>query len=149
MGWGLALFISGGTLGLGVSPIVSTWYVDRYGLENLIWLALPTVVAVILMSRSLPITNMSQKVVTFAELKASFKPNLNAMIILTIVVTIRTMAGIGFTMSLFVANLAFADQPELLGFAKAGILAGSLISGVCGFFLLRITLPRHHEGLPA
>jgi len=59
--------------------------------------------------------------------------------------SVSWLAGIGFTMSLFVANLAFADQPELLGFAKIGILVGSLIAGVTGFLLLRITSPRHQE----
>jgi NhaA family Na+:H+ antiporter len=47
------------------------------------------------------------------------------------------LAGIGFTMSLFIANLAFAGQPELLEFAKIGILAGSSLSGVTGYFVLR------------
>jgi len=47
------------------------------------------------------------------------------------------LAGIGFTMSLFIANLAFKEQRELLEFAKIGILAGSFISGVTGFFILR------------
>jgi NhaA family Na+:H+ antiporter len=46
------------------------------------------------------------------------------------------LAGIGFTMSLFIANLAFHD-PELLGLAKIGILAASLISGLIGWILLR------------
>jgi NhaA family Na+:H+ antiporter len=49
------------------------------------------------------------------------------------------LAGIGFTMSLFIANLAFrgADGATTLQFAKTGILAGSLVSGVVGFVLLR------------
>ncbi len=59
--------------------------------------------------------------------------------------SVSWLAGIGFTMSLFVANLAFADQPELLGFAKIGILVGSLIAGVSGFLILRINSPHHQE----
>jgi NhaA family Na+:H+ antiporter len=46
------------------------------------------------------------------------------------------LGGIGFTMSLFVANLAFTDPDHLL-MGKAGILCGSILSGVCGFILLR------------
>ncbi|MCL4209575.1 MAG: Na+/H+ antiporter NhaA [Phycisphaerales bacterium] len=46
------------------------------------------------------------------------------------------LAGIGFTMSLFIANLAFRDH-DTLDAAKMGILAGSLVSGVTGFLLLR------------
>lgn len=49
------------------------------------------------------------------------------------------LAGIGFTMSLFIANLAFTS-PELLDIAKVGILSGSLISGIVGFIILRSAL---------
>ncbi|MGH8093458.1 MAG: Na+/H+ antiporter NhaA [Chthoniobacterales bacterium] len=45
------------------------------------------------------------------------------------------LGGIGFTMSLFVANLAF-DATETLEIAKVGILAASLISGIGGAFVL-------------
>ncbi|HMO14239.1 MAG TPA: Na+/H+ antiporter NhaA [Pirellulaceae bacterium] len=45
------------------------------------------------------------------------------------------LAGIGFTMSLFIAGLAFNDE-ETLNVAKVGILLGSLVSGVVGFTLL-------------
>ena len=41
------------------------------------------------------------------------------------------LAGIGFTMSIFIAMLAFED-PVLLGAAKLGVLAGSLVSAVLG-----------------
>jgi NhaA family Na+:H+ antiporter len=46
------------------------------------------------------------------------------------------LGGIGFTMSLFVANLAFVNAPDLLDTAKVGILSASLISGVAGYILL-------------
>ncbi len=45
------------------------------------------------------------------------------------------LAGIGFTMSLFIANLAFGDAP-LLETAKVGILAASVASGVAGVIVL-------------
>src|SRR5690606_32444743 len=45
------------------------------------------------------------------------------------------LAGIGFTMSLFVASLAFTD-PIHIAEAKMGILAGSLLSGVIGYLFL-------------
>lgn len=50
---------------------------------------------------------------------------------------IGLLAGIGFTMSLFIAQLAF-DDAQLLDMAKLGILAGSLVAGACGFILLTI-----------
>ncbi len=46
------------------------------------------------------------------------------------------LAGIGFTISLFIAQLAF-DDPVLLEQAKIGVLAGSLVAAVAGSVLLR------------
>lgn len=46
------------------------------------------------------------------------------------------VAGIGFTMSLFIAGLAFTDA-ELLNISKLGILTASLIAGAVGWLLLR------------
>lgn len=45
------------------------------------------------------------------------------------------LGGVGFTMSIFVANLAFADE-ALVSTAKLGILVASLLAGVLGFVLL-------------
>ena len=48
------------------------------------------------------------------------------------------LTGIGFTMSLFIAGLAFKD-PALLDLSKIGVLTGSIISGVFGFLFLRLS----------
>jgi NhaA family Na+:H+ antiporter len=47
-------------------------------------------------------------------------------------------AGIGFTVALFVTSLSFTD-PALIDAAKVGILAGSLVAGLAGYTVLRIT----------
>ena len=47
------------------------------------------------------------------------------------------LGGIGFTMSIFVADLAFVNTPELIFQAKVGILAASLFAGLFGYFWLR------------
>jgi NhaA family Na+:H+ antiporter len=46
------------------------------------------------------------------------------------------LGGIGFTMSLFIATLAFAGT-TLLDSAKVGILGGSILSGVIGALVVR------------
>ncbi len=53
-------------------------------------------------------------------------------------IAISCLGGIGFTMSLFVENLAFANNPALETSAKLGIFCGSIISGFLGFALFRI-----------
>ena len=50
------------------------------------------------------------------------------------------LAGIGFTMSLFIGNLAFTDQTQIDA-VKLGVLSGSLVAALAGFFLLRAVLP--------
>ena len=49
------------------------------------------------------------------------------------------LGGVGFTMALFIAGLAFTGRPELLLAAKLGILGASLIAGVAGWVALRRT----------
>ena len=49
---------------------------------------------------------------------------------------VSLLAGIGFTMSIFVAELGFAGQAENLLMAKTGVLAASIFAGVAGFIWL-------------
>jgi NhaA family Na+:H+ antiporter len=55
------------------------------------------------------------------------------------VVGVSLLCGIGFTMSLFVANLAFPGSTTLLGETKVGILAASLLSGIMGAWVISRT----------
>ncbi|KWR85392.1 sodium:proton antiporter [Pseudomonas sp. PI1] len=54
---------------------------------------------------------------------------------------IGCLAGIGFTMSIFIANLAFA-QGELLSAAKLGVLLASVVAGVAGLLYGRVLVTR-------
>jgi NhaA family Na+:H+ antiporter len=49
------------------------------------------------------------------------------------------LGGIGFTMSIFVADLAFIGNPELIFQAKVGVLIASLFAGFFGYFWLKMT----------
>lgn len=62
---------------------------------------------------------------------------------------VSMVAGVGFTVALFIADLAFGGQPALLADAKLGILAGSLLSGVSGTLLLRAASPAPGDAAPA
>ncbi len=52
------------------------------------------------------------------------------------VIALAAVAGVGFTVAIFVSSLAFVDQ-ALIDQAKLGILTGSLIAGLLGYFLFR------------
>lgn len=60
--------------------------------------------------------------------------------------SVAMLGGIGFTVSLFIANLSFGsmgtDGAYLLDHAKLGIVTGSLLAGILGFVALKCTLPK-------
>lgn len=59
------------------------------------------------------------------------------------------LGGIGFTMSIFITNLAFPAQQELVNASKTAILAASLLAGGLGFAWLRLFGAAHAAHLPA
>ena len=63
--------------------------------------------------------------------------------------SIAILGGIGFTVSLFIANLSFSSMGEhgadLLNHAKLGIVVGSVLAGVLGFLCLHHFLPARKE----
>jgi NhaA family Na+:H+ antiporter len=59
---------------------------------------------------------------------------------------VSALCGIGFTMSLFVGSLAFEETGvNLLFDERLGIIVGSLASGVLGYFVLNLSLPKHAD----
>ncbi len=63
---------------------------------------------------------------------------------------VSVLCGIGFTMSLFIGELAFPAYPLLKEEAKIGILLGSVISAVLGYVILRLTTthPNDRTAIP-
>ncbi|PLY14652.1 MAG: Na+/H+ antiporter NhaA [Sedimenticola sp.] len=58
------------------------------------------------------------------------------------------LGGIGFTMSIFIAELAYANQPEMILQAKLGILSASLVAGIGGYlWLYRLGARMQSEGV--
>jgi len=59
------------------------------------------------------------------------------------VFAVSVLCGIGFTMSIFIASLAFGDADVVLStYSRLGILIGSTTAAVVGYGLLRMSLPR-------
>jgi NhaA family Na+:H+ antiporter len=63
--------------------------------------------------------------------------------------SVCVVCGIGFTVSMFIADLSYAglgaDGAALLEQAKLGVLVGSVIAAILGCILLNITLPKSSE----
>lgn len=55
---------------------------------------------------------------------------------------IAMLGGIGFTVSLFIANLSFENSPLLLAEAKLGVVSGTLLAGIAGAIILHFALRR-------
>jgi NhaA family Na+:H+ antiporter len=59
------------------------------------------------------------------------------------------LCGIGFTMSLFIASLAFTASPEQAEASVLGVLCASVVSAVTGYLWLRWALPARNEAAEA
>jgi NhaA family Na+:H+ antiporter len=62
------------------------------------------------------------------------------------IVGVGLLCGIGFTMSLFIASLAFAQHPELARASVLGVLSASVVAAIAGYLWLRIVLPKQPAG---
>lgn len=61
---------------------------------------------------------------------------------------VSCLAGIGFTMSLFIGGLSFGD-PELMNQVRVGVLSGSILSGIIGYIVLSFVAQSAEEPVPA
>jgi len=62
---------------------------------------------------------------------------------------VAVLGGIGFTMSIFIAELGFSNHPDFLVLAKTGILGASLLAGLIGLtWLWLVAEPQHAQATP-
>lgn len=55
---------------------------------------------------------------------------------------ISLVAGVGFTMSLFIGTLAFHSVPPFAAYVRMGVILGSFFSGLLGYWMLRLAYPK-------
>ena len=62
---------------------------------------------------------------------------------------VSALAGIGFTMSMFIGTLAFEEALDYAGAMRLGVLSGSAVAALVGVAVLHLALPRSHGGVSA
>ncbi len=58
---------------------------------------------------------------------------------------VAAVAGVGFTMSVFINNLAFTDDLLSVNSVKIGIIIASLVAGIAGYLILRLTAKKNNS----
>jgi len=127
----------------GIMPVFALFnagvaLVDGQGAGILVALTSPILLGVLVglvIGKPVGIVGLAWLAVRFGMAKLPEGVDWNA------VLGVGLLGGIGFTMSLFIANLAFAQAPDLLDQVKLGVLAASLTATLFGLALLAIVLP--------
>ncbi len=126
--FGLALFIFGGTLGLGLTPLWAPTYTNYFGLEALPYVSIPGLLFLLLLLRFIPLDNPN-----FADGQSNAQwrnlgDQAGPLCLITAIVILRSVTGLGF--GVFLALLA---QERGLSLVDGGIPLGIYnIAGVVG-----------------
>jgi len=130
--FGLALFIFGGTLGLGLTPLWVPYWVERFGLESLALAGLPGVVMVLLLLKLSPLDNPRVKAGALS-LRESFNGQGFPLMVITVVVILRSITGLGFGFYLTVLGkergLSLVAGSIPLGVYNMAGVVGGLVAG--------------------
>ena len=129
----VALFVFGGTIALGVTPLWITPFASAHGLQRLPWLALPGVVLVLVAWRGVP-TAARTAAPSVRGLLAALAPRAPLLLLITAIVTLRSVTSIAFSTFLGVLEhergvpVAEAGRLALSLYLTAGVVGG-LIAG--------------------
>jgi MFS transporter, FSR family, fosmidomycin resistance protein len=125
----VALFIFGGTLALGLTPLWITRFAGAYGLERLPWLTVPGVVLVLVAWRGVSAIAPREPSPSVRAIVAALAPRARVLLLVTAVVTLRSVTSIAFS-----TFLAVLEHERGVPAAEAGRLPLSvyLTSGVVG-----------------
>lgn len=129
--FGIALFIFGGTMGLGVTPLWMPYYAEQIGLDLLPLVTIPGILFLLAVWRWIPLDNPHLSDGAAAVSLSGLGPAAGGLAIITAVVVLRSVTGLGFGFF-----LAVLSKEQGMGAAAIGIpLAIYNISGVVGALL--------------
>ena len=127
--FGLALFVFGGTLGLGVTPLWVPFFAERIGLEWLPVVGIPGILFLFLVLRFVPLDNPHAATPEAPERARGFNGAARPLALITVVVILRSITALGF--SFFLTVLLTHERG--LSLVEAGVpLAAYNIAGVVG-----------------
>ncbi len=131
--FGVALFSFGGTSALGLTPLWMAFYVGAFGLERLPLIALPGLFAMFLVYRFVPLDNPYLYPQKRTSLLQSLSGQIRPLLLITLVVTLRSITSINFGVFLIVLGaergLSMVDYNLLLTVYTASGVVGNLITG--------------------
>ncbi|MFA6108847.1 MAG: MFS transporter [Candidatus Latescibacterota bacterium] len=129
--FGLALFIFGGTLALGTTPLLVTGFAEHLGLERLPLLTVPGLILALVATRLLPLERTSPRQQDLGAALGALTRQWLPLTVITLVVTLRSVTHIAF--ATFLAVLG--QERGLTAQASAIPLSVYQISGVAGSLL--------------
>lgn len=133
--FGLSLFIFGGTLGLGLTPLWLVYYVGTLGLERLPLLALPGLLTVFLILKFVPLDNPHAQHQERRPLRQSLGPHAVPLLIITLVVILRSITSMGFGFFLTVLGKERGLSPEGYGLTLSIYNTSGVIGGLTAGYL--------------
>ena len=138
--FGLSLFIFGGTIALGITPLWITRFAGTYGLERLPWLTLPGLAMVLVLWRTVPANARRGRTQSFRAMLQALAPHRNVLLLITGIVILRSVTAISFG-----TFLAVLEHERGVRVEEAGLpLSVYMTSGVVGSLIAGYLADRMH-----